>query len=187
VNRVTSRDGTTIAFERLGDGPPVIVVGGLLCDRALIRPTAEELAKQHLTVFWRARSTSCLPMYSYRCSRSSSPAETASDKGRRTESDRLPTRREVLCEESSGGGQRLPGWRCPRPRSPRRGPRGGLRARRLDVSVHGPHRAGEVASSSSPNGRQAGKTPLRAVGGGRHGGGACAAQDLKDKLAPGVS
>jgi hypothetical protein len=63
VNRVTSRDGTTIAFERLGDGPPVIVVGGLLCDRALIRPTAEELAKQHLTVFWRARSTSCLPRY----------------------------------------------------------------------------------------------------------------------------
>lgn len=52
----TSRDGTPIAFERLGDGQPVIVVGGQLCDRALTRPTAEELAK-HFTVFngnrWR--------------------------------------------------------------------------------------------------------------------------------------
>jgi pimeloyl-ACP methyl ester carboxylesterase len=49
VTRRTS-DGTTIAFDRLGDGPPVIVVGGQLCDRALTRPTAEELAK-HFTTF----------------------------------------------------------------------------------------------------------------------------------------
>ena len=47
---VTSSDGTTIAFDRLGDGPPVVVVGGAMCDRALTRPTAEELAK-HFTVF----------------------------------------------------------------------------------------------------------------------------------------
>jgi pimeloyl-ACP methyl ester carboxylesterase len=33
----------------MGDGPPVIVVGGQLADRALTRPTAEELAK-HFTV-----------------------------------------------------------------------------------------------------------------------------------------
>jgi pimeloyl-ACP methyl ester carboxylesterase len=45
VDTVTSNDGTTIAFDRLGDGYPVIVVGGELCDRALTRPTAEELAK----------------------------------------------------------------------------------------------------------------------------------------------
>jgi len=50
MQSVTSSDGTTIAFDRLGDGPPVIVVGGQLCDRALTRPTAEELAK-HFTVF----------------------------------------------------------------------------------------------------------------------------------------
>jgi pimeloyl-ACP methyl ester carboxylesterase len=49
MDKVTSRDGTSIAFERLGDGPPVIVVGGQLADRALTRPTAEELAK-HFTV-----------------------------------------------------------------------------------------------------------------------------------------
>ena len=45
-----SPDGTAIAFDRLGDGPPVILVCGAMCDRALMRPTAEELAK-HFTVF----------------------------------------------------------------------------------------------------------------------------------------
>lgn len=49
MNKLTSSDGTTIAFDRLGEGPPVIVVGGQLCDRAVTRPTAEELAK-HFTV-----------------------------------------------------------------------------------------------------------------------------------------
>jgi pimeloyl-ACP methyl ester carboxylesterase len=49
MDKVTSSDGTQIAFDRLGDGPPVIVVGGAMCDRALIGPTAEELAK-HFTV-----------------------------------------------------------------------------------------------------------------------------------------
>jgi pimeloyl-ACP methyl ester carboxylesterase len=50
METVTSSDGTTIAFDRLGDGPPVIVVGGQLSDRALNHPTAEELAKR-FTVF----------------------------------------------------------------------------------------------------------------------------------------
>ena len=50
MNIVTSVDGTTIAFDRLGSGPPVIVVGGQLCDRSLTRPTAEALAK-HFSVF----------------------------------------------------------------------------------------------------------------------------------------
>jgi pimeloyl-ACP methyl ester carboxylesterase len=44
-----SADGTPIAFDRLGDGQPVIMVGGILCDRAMTRPLAEELAK-HFTV-----------------------------------------------------------------------------------------------------------------------------------------
>jgi len=50
MDKVTSSDGTPIAFERLGDGPPVIAVCGAMCDRALMRPTAEELAK-YFTVF----------------------------------------------------------------------------------------------------------------------------------------
>lgn len=50
MEKATSKDGTTIAFDRLGDGPPVIMVCGAMADRALMRPTAEELAK-HFTVF----------------------------------------------------------------------------------------------------------------------------------------
>ncbi len=46
MERVISADGTPIAFDRLGEGPPVIVVGGAACDRALTDPTAEELAKR---------------------------------------------------------------------------------------------------------------------------------------------
>jgi pimeloyl-ACP methyl ester carboxylesterase len=49
METVTSSDGTTIAFDRLGEGPPVIVVGGATCDREMTRPTAEELAN-HFTV-----------------------------------------------------------------------------------------------------------------------------------------
>jgi pimeloyl-ACP methyl ester carboxylesterase len=50
MDTVTSSDGTTIAFDRLGEGPAIIVVGGATCDRAMTRPTAEELAR-HFTVF----------------------------------------------------------------------------------------------------------------------------------------
>ena len=50
MDKVTSADGTRIAFDRLGAGPPVVVVGGQLCDRALTRPMAEELASR-FTVF----------------------------------------------------------------------------------------------------------------------------------------
>jgi len=49
VHSVTSDDGTRIAFERLGDGHPFILVAGASCDRAITRPLAEELAK-HFTV-----------------------------------------------------------------------------------------------------------------------------------------
>jgi hypothetical protein len=34
MNNVRSRDGTTIAFDRSGGGPPVIVVGGAFNDRS---------------------------------------------------------------------------------------------------------------------------------------------------------
>lgn len=44
-----SRDGTPIAFERLGDGDPVILVGGALQGRVTYRPLAKELSR-HLTV-----------------------------------------------------------------------------------------------------------------------------------------
>ncbi|HEX5850752.1 MAG TPA: alpha/beta hydrolase [Rubrobacter sp.] len=44
MNTVTSDDGTSIAFERFGAGPPVILVGGASTDRAMTRPLATELA-----------------------------------------------------------------------------------------------------------------------------------------------
>lgn len=52
MNTVTSRDGTTIAFDRLGEGPALILVDGALCSRSFgpMRPLAELLAP-HFTVY----------------------------------------------------------------------------------------------------------------------------------------
>jgi pimeloyl-ACP methyl ester carboxylesterase len=54
VETIRSKDGTIIAFDRLGDGPAVIVVGGATCDRVMTRPLAEQLAS-HFTVINYAR------------------------------------------------------------------------------------------------------------------------------------
>ena len=50
MNKVTSSDGTTIAFDRLGEGPPVILVCGGSTDRSSNAPLAALLAG-HFTVF----------------------------------------------------------------------------------------------------------------------------------------
>lgn len=47
---VSSKDATMIAFDRLGDGPPVILVCGQSTDRSANAPLAALLA-QHFTVF----------------------------------------------------------------------------------------------------------------------------------------
>jgi pimeloyl-ACP methyl ester carboxylesterase len=44
METVTSRDGTTIAFDRMGEGPPVILVSGGSVDRTSNAPLAQELA-----------------------------------------------------------------------------------------------------------------------------------------------
>jgi alpha-beta hydrolase superfamily lysophospholipase len=49
MTKVSSADGTTIAYERSGDGPPVILVGGALADRQLAVPYAQALS-QRMTV-----------------------------------------------------------------------------------------------------------------------------------------
>jgi hypothetical protein len=46
MSRVTSRDGTLIAFDRVGRGPAVILVNGGLADRAENAPLAAELAER---------------------------------------------------------------------------------------------------------------------------------------------
>ena len=43
---VTSIDGTQIAFDRIGHGPPVVVVSGIFCDRQRTQSLAEQLAGQ---------------------------------------------------------------------------------------------------------------------------------------------
>ena len=55
MNTVTSGDGTSIAFERFGEGPPVILVGGATTDRAMTRPLAEELAKDFTVINYDRR------------------------------------------------------------------------------------------------------------------------------------
>jgi pimeloyl-ACP methyl ester carboxylesterase len=49
MDRVTSKDGTPIAFDRQGDGPAVILVGGGFVDRSENAPLATELAERFTT------------------------------------------------------------------------------------------------------------------------------------------
>jgi pimeloyl-ACP methyl ester carboxylesterase len=46
MDKVKSSDGTYIAFERLGEGPALIIVGGSLADHQFYAPLASELAVQ---------------------------------------------------------------------------------------------------------------------------------------------
>jgi pimeloyl-ACP methyl ester carboxylesterase len=55
MEKVTSTDGTTIAYERLGSGPRVILVGGALCDRNALMPLATELARDFDVVTYDRR------------------------------------------------------------------------------------------------------------------------------------
>jgi pimeloyl-ACP methyl ester carboxylesterase len=55
MERVSSADGTSIAFDRLGDGPPLIVVGGATCDRARMRETSERLARRFAVINYDRR------------------------------------------------------------------------------------------------------------------------------------
>src|SRR5205085_10049296 len=53
MKKVQSADGTTIAFDQLGKGPALILVGGALEQRAMDSETAQlaPLLAQHFTVF----------------------------------------------------------------------------------------------------------------------------------------
>jgi pimeloyl-ACP methyl ester carboxylesterase len=44
---VTSRDGTEIVFDRIGDGPAVVIVGGIVGDRTQQAPVADLLAERY--------------------------------------------------------------------------------------------------------------------------------------------
>ncbi|WP_026876732.1 alpha/beta fold hydrolase [Jiangella gansuensis] len=49
MERIESKDGTQIAFDQLGEGPPIIVVAGAACDRGVDAALAGALAR-HFTV-----------------------------------------------------------------------------------------------------------------------------------------
>jgi pimeloyl-ACP methyl ester carboxylesterase len=52
VGKVLSKDGTAIAFDRIGNGPPVIMIDGALCYRGMGQTgQLAELLAQHFTVF----------------------------------------------------------------------------------------------------------------------------------------
>jgi len=69
MSAVTSRDGTTIVYERSGSGPAVIIVDGAFCSRAFgPSPKLAPLLARHFTVYaydrrgrWRSGDT---PPYS---------------------------------------------------------------------------------------------------------------------------
>jgi len=48
VPQVTSKDGTTIVYDRIGQGPAVVIVGGVLGDRSQQAGLARLLA-EHFT------------------------------------------------------------------------------------------------------------------------------------------
>ncbi|MGI5169699.1 alpha/beta fold hydrolase [Spirillospora sp. CA-253888] len=50
METVISRDGTTIAYERAGEGPPLVLVSGANCDRRTHADLAA-LLSEHFTVF----------------------------------------------------------------------------------------------------------------------------------------
>src|SRR3954452_14394965 len=50
MEKVLSKDGTPIAFDRSGEGPPIILVVGAFNERSTGRPLAA-LLSEHFTVF----------------------------------------------------------------------------------------------------------------------------------------
>ena len=55
METVTSRDGTTLAFDRAGAGPPLILIAGALNDRATLAPLAALLAPHYTTISYDRR------------------------------------------------------------------------------------------------------------------------------------
>jgi pimeloyl-ACP methyl ester carboxylesterase len=52
---VTSPDGTRIAYDRLGEGPPLVIVSGIFCARPTTRELAERLAADFTVVNYDRR------------------------------------------------------------------------------------------------------------------------------------
>ena len=55
VSTVESRDGTSIAFDRYGSGPVLILIGGAFTDRLALAPLAQALAPYFSAVAYDRR------------------------------------------------------------------------------------------------------------------------------------
>ncbi len=55
MEEVTSEDGTTIAFERSGEGPPIVIVSGALSDRSGATEVASLLARRFTVIAYDRR------------------------------------------------------------------------------------------------------------------------------------
>ena len=55
MDTVRSRDGTTIAYDRRGSGPPVVLVGGALSDRRGARALSDALAPRFTVIAYDRR------------------------------------------------------------------------------------------------------------------------------------
>lgn len=55
TSTVTSPDGTTIAYERIGTGPSIVLVAGMLCDRTALAPLAAALSSRYTATTYDRR------------------------------------------------------------------------------------------------------------------------------------
>ncbi len=55
MQKVISRDGTTIAYERVGDGPPIVLLNGAFRDHTIFDPLVAELAPHCATYVYDRR------------------------------------------------------------------------------------------------------------------------------------
>jgi pimeloyl-ACP methyl ester carboxylesterase len=55
MKTVTSKDGTTIAYDRSGEGPPLVLVGGALSDRSAVGALTEALAPRFTVIAYDRR------------------------------------------------------------------------------------------------------------------------------------
>ncbi|OLT27583.1 hypothetical protein BJF79_42650 [Actinomadura sp. CNU-125] len=55
TDHVISADGTRIAYDRLGDGPPLVLVGGMFCDRRTTGDLAKALADRFTVINYDRR------------------------------------------------------------------------------------------------------------------------------------
>src|SRR6266487_1673817 len=53
MRHAVSEDGTRIAYEKVGQGPPLVIIGGALGDHRFYAPLASELAGQFTVYFDR--------------------------------------------------------------------------------------------------------------------------------------